>query len=54
MRGVRKCERSNPADPEVSEEGEGRGVPGIGTEIPLTMERSTVSRLSPYCPWKTV
>lgn len=46
MRGVRTWERSNPADPKVSEEGEGRGVPVIGTEIPLPMERSTVSRTS--------
>ena len=33
--GARTCERNNSADSKVSEEGEGRGAPGTGAEIPL-------------------
>ena len=48
---MRTCERNNPADPKVSEEGGGGGAPGAGAEIPLqpmgkTMVRQAV-RLQP-------
>ena len=32
---MRICERSNPADTKLSEEGGGGGAPGAGAEIPL-------------------
>ena len=41
---VRTCERNNPADPQVSEEGGGGDAPGAGAEIPLQPVGKTVVR----------
>ena len=43
-RGVRICERNNSGDTKVSEEGEGRGAPGTGAEIPLQPVVKTMVR----------
>ena len=43
-KGVRRCERNNPADPQVSEEGGGGGAPGIRAEIPLQPVEKTVGK----------
>ena len=41
-RGVRICERNNPADPQVSEERGGGGAPGARAEIPLQVVGKTM------------
>ena len=41
---MRICERNNPADPQVSEEGGGGGAPGAGAEIPLQPVVKTMVR----------
>ena len=43
-RGVRICERNNPADTKVSEEGGGGGAPGARAEIPLQPVVKTMVR----------
>jgi len=43
-RGEKKCERRNPADTKVSEEGGGAAAPGTGAEIPLQPMVKTVAR----------
>ncbi|KAM9591242.1 uncharacterized protein ACIBXB_006115 [Morphnus guianensis] len=43
-RGVRICERNNPADTKVSEEGGGGGAPGAEAEIPLQPVVKTMVR----------
>jgi len=41
---VRKCERHNPADTMVSEEGGGGGAPGTRAETPLQIVMKTMVR----------
>ncbi|GAB0205645.1 hypothetical protein GRJ2_003030100 [Grus japonensis] len=43
-RGVRRCERNNFADTQVSEEGGGGGAPGARAEIPLQRLEKTMVR----------
>ncbi|CAM9633173.1 unnamed protein product, partial [Bubo scandiacus] len=50
-RGVRICERNNPADTKVSEEGGGGGIPGAREEIPLQpMVQTLVRQIVPLQP----
>ncbi|GAB0184750.1 AN1-type zinc finger protein 5-like [Grus japonensis] len=50
-RGVRRCERNNSADTQVSEEGGGGRAPGAGAEIPLQpMEKTMVKQAVPLQP----
>ncbi|GAB0179801.1 epimerase family protein SDR39U1 [Grus japonensis] len=50
-RGVRRCERNNSADTQVSEEGGGGGAPGTGAEIPLQpVEKTMVKQAVPLQP----
>ena len=50
-RGVRRCERNNSADTQVSEEGGAGGAPGAGAEIPLQpMEKTMVRQAVPPQP----
>ncbi|OPJ69571.1 hypothetical protein AV530_012589 [Patagioenas fasciata monilis] len=44
-RGVRICERNNPADTKVSEEGVAGPAPGAGAEIPLQLVVQTMVTL---------
>lgn len=47
---MRKCERKNPEDIKVSEEG-GGGAPGSGAEVPLLpMKRTLVELVVPLKP----
>ena len=41
---MRRCERNNSADTQVSEEGGGGGAPGAGAEIPLQPVVKTMVR----------
>ena len=48
---MRKCERDNPADSKVNEEGGGGGAPGTGADIPLQpMEKTMVMQGVPLEP----
>ncbi|GAB0180481.1 hypothetical protein GRJ2_000513400 [Grus japonensis] len=50
-RGVRRCERNNPADTKVSAEGGAGGAPGAGAEIPLQpLEKTMVRQAVPLQP----
>ncbi|GAB0181865.1 acid sphingomyelinase-like phosphodiesterase 3b [Grus japonensis] len=50
-RGVRRCERNNFADTQVSAEGGAGGAPGAGAEIPLQpMEKTMVRQAVPLQP----
>ncbi|GAB0176471.1 hypothetical protein GRJ2_000112300 [Grus japonensis] len=50
-RGVRRCERNNPADTKVSEEGGRGGAPGTKAEIPLQpIEKTMVRQAVPLQP----
>ena len=41
---MRRCERTSPADPQVSAEGGGGGAPGTRAEIPLQPVGKTMVR----------
>ena len=48
---MRRCERNNSADPQVSAEGGGGGAPGAGAEIPLQpMGKTMVRQAVPLQP----
>lgn len=48
---MRKWERKNPEDTEVSEEGGEGGAPGSGAEVPLLpMKRTQVDQVVPLKP----
>ena len=48
---MRTCQRNNPADPQVSEEGGGGDAPGAGAEIPLqTVVKTMVRQAVPLQP----
>ncbi|GAB0182705.1 acid sphingomyelinase-like phosphodiesterase 3b [Grus japonensis] len=50
-RGVRRCERNNSIDNQVSAEGGAGGAPGTGAEIPLQpMEKTMVRQIVPLQP----
>ncbi|GAB0188849.1 acid sphingomyelinase-like phosphodiesterase 3b [Grus japonensis] len=50
-RGVRICERNNPADTKVIEEGGAGGAPGTRVEIPLQpLEKAMVRQAVPLQP----
>ena len=50
-RGVRVCERNNPTDTKVSEEGREESAPGAGAEIPLQpMVKTVVRQAAPLQP----
>ncbi|GAB0205881.1 acid sphingomyelinase-like phosphodiesterase 3b [Grus japonensis] len=50
-RGVRRCERNNPADTKVSAEGGGGRAPGTRAEIPLQpLEKTMVRQAVPLQP----